>query len=82
MGVPITWLDKYSPNEFEILGITDRQNTSKLRSKKYTVDDHPKYNDLNRNGVLRLADGTYKQIYTRILIRNLHPISKAEDNIW
>ena len=33
MGVPITFLDKWCPDQFEILGITDRQNTSGLRTK-------------------------------------------------
>lgn len=39
MGVPISFLDKYCPEQFEILGITDRQNTSCLRTKKYTNVD-------------------------------------------
>ena len=68
MGVPITFLDKYSPDQFEILGITDRQNTSGLRTKKYTADDSPKYNDLNARSVLKLKEG-YKQMYARILVR-------------
>lgn len=68
MGVPITFLDKYNPNQFEILGITDRQNTSGLRTKKYTIDDSPKYNDLNARGVLKI-DNAYKPVYARILIR-------------
>ena len=80
MGVPITWLDKFSPEEFEILGITDRQNTSGLRHKKYTIEDSPKYNDLNARSVLLLKDGTYKQMYARILIGNLHPIKNAEEH--
>ena len=69
MGVPITFLDKYNPDQFEILGITDRQNTTGLRTKKYTQDDSPKYNDLNARSVIRLDDGSYKQVYARILIR-------------
>lgn len=69
MGVPVTFLDKYNPDQFEILGITDRQNTSGLRTKKYTQDDSPKYNDLNARSVIRLDDGSYKQVYARILIR-------------
>ncbi len=68
MGVPITFLDKYNPSQFEILGITDRQNTSGLRTKKYTIEDSPKYNDLNARGVIKSGE-TYKQIYARILIR-------------
>ena len=37
MGVPISFLDKYCPEQFEILGITDRQNTSCLRTKIYIL---------------------------------------------
>ena len=68
MGVPISFLDKYCPEQFEIIGITDRQNTSKLRTKKYTAEDSPKYNDLNARSVL-LINGNYIQVYARILIR-------------
>lgn len=68
MGVPITFMDKYSPDQFEIIGITDRQNTSGLRTKKYTISDSPKYNDLNARSVLKTDQG-YKQMYARILIR-------------
>ena len=69
MGVPITFLDKYNPGQFEILGITDRQNTSELRTKKYTVDDSPQFNDLNARSVLKIGK-TYKAMYARLLIRN------------
>ena len=69
MGVPITFLHKYNPEQFEILGITDRQNTSGLRTKKYTPSDSPKYNDLNARSVIKLQDGSHKQVYARILIR-------------
>lgn len=69
MGVPISFLDKYCPEQFEILGIMDRQNTSGLRTKKYTADDdRSKYNDLNARGVIKI-DGVYKAQYARILIR-------------
>ena len=72
MGVPITFLGKYNHDQFEILGITDRQNTSGLRTKKYTADDSKKYNDLNSRGVVN-KDGKYKAMYARILVRNKHP---------
>ena len=71
MGVPITFLDKFNPDQFEILGITDRQNTSGLRTKKYTPKDSTKYNDLNARCVIKL-NGTYKSKYARILIKNKH----------
>lgn len=79
MGVPITFLDKFNPSQFEILGITDRQNTSGLRTKKYTAEDSERYNDLNARSVFKLADGEYKQTYARVLIRNKHPEQAKEE---
>ncbi len=69
MGVPITFLDKHNPEQFEILGITDRANTSGLRTKKYTVNDTPKYNDLNARSVIKTGN-MYRALYPRILIKN------------
>jgi len=57
MGVPITWLDKYNPQEFEILGL----------------DDHR----VEWRGRGPAINGKCK--YRRIMIRNLHPIAKADD---
>ncbi len=68
MGVPITFLAKYNPEQFEILGLTDRKNTSGLRTKQYTVADTPKYNDLNRRGAIK-TNNIYHSTYARILIK-------------
>ena len=68
MGVPITFLDKYSPEQFEILGITDRQNTSGMRTKKYTAEDSLRFNDLNARSVLKLGN-EYIAKFARILIK-------------
>ena len=68
MGVPITFLDKHNPDQFEILGITDRDNNSGLKTKEYTVEDVPNPGDLNRRGAIR--SGTeIKSTYARILIK-------------
>lgn len=48
MGVPITFLDKYNPDQFEILGITDRGNIYGLTTKVYTATDASNFGDLNR----------------------------------
>jgi hypothetical protein len=69
MAVPITFIDKYNPNQFEILGIMDRENSSGLRTKKYTKEDVPNANDLNARGVIK-KDGVYKAMYARLLIKN------------
>ena len=71
MGVPITFLDKYNPDQFEILGITDRANRYGLKTKIYTQADAPNFNDLNGTaGVIKTIDG-YKRTYRRLLIRRL-----------
>ena len=68
MGVPISFLDKYSPDQFEILGITDRDNNSGLKIKEYTEQDTPNFGDLNRRGVIKTGN-ELKSTYARILIR-------------
>jgi len=68
MCVPITFFDKYNPAQFEVLGITDRQNSSGLRTRKYTAENTPKYNDLNARGVI-IVKGEYKPMYARIIIK-------------
>jgi hypothetical protein len=68
MGVPITFLDKYCPEQFEIVGITDRSNDSGIKTRVYTAADADNAGDLNARGVVRLG-GRYKAIYARILIK-------------
>lgn len=68
MGVPITFLDKYNPAQFEILGITDRDNNSGLKTKEYTDQDVPNPGDLNRRGVIKVGD-EYMSTYARLLIK-------------
>ena len=68
MGVPITFMDKYNPEQFEILGITQR-NDDPYKIKYYTIKEYKNANDLNARGVL-MINGTPKSIYARILIRS------------
>ena len=68
MAVPITFLDKYNPNQFEILGIMDRENSSGLRTKKYEKSEVENANDLNARGVIKI-NGTYKAMYARLIIK-------------
>lgn len=68
MGVPITFLDKFNPEQFEILGITQR-NDDPYKIKQYTTEDYPNANDLNARGVI-IVNGVPKAIYARILIKN------------
>ena len=68
IGVPITFLDKHNPKQFEILGITDRDNNSGLKTKEYTKEDAPNPGDLNRRGVIRIGK-EYISTYARLLIK-------------
>ena len=69
MGVPISFLDKYCPEQFEILGVTQR-NDDPYKIKKYTTDQYPNANDLNARGVI-IRNGKPKSMYARILIQKI-----------
>lgn len=69
MGVPITFLEKFNPEQFEILGITDRNNIYGLTTKIYTRDDTPNFSDCNRRAAIKLSNGKLKSTYARILIK-------------
>ena len=86
MGVPITFLDKYNPDQFEIIGITKSWDAScrvKMYPKQIQVDKgtEKEVTKLNDGAVLKLkrpvgktyykVDNEYfLQLYVRILIRN------------
>lgn len=72
MGVPTSFLDKYCPEQFEILGITDRGNEYGIKTKEFTSKDTPLYGDLNRRGAI-IVDGQLKSTFARILIRKKKP---------
>lgn len=67
MGVPITFLDKYNPEQFEIIWVTQR-NDDPYKTKKYTTEQYPNANDLNARGTILIND-IPKSMYARILIR-------------
>ena len=72
MGVPLTFMDKYCPEQFEIVGITGRGNNVAFKTKIYTKEDAENYSDLNARSVV-LQNGKPKVLYARVLIKNIHP---------
>jgi len=68
MAVPISFLDKYSPEQFEILGVTQR-NDDPYKIKQYSTIEYKNANDLNARGVI-IVDGKPKAMFARVLIRN------------
>lgn len=87
MGVPITFLDKYNPDQFEILGtsdngiVDDKFKTTQGLSKKF-VDDYylsggtGAYKEGNPTAGL-YENGVAKMAYKRIFIRHRHPARGA-----
>ena len=69
MGVPITFMAVYNPKQFEIIGLTDRDNRYGLTKKVYTKDDTPKFGDFNRRATIKLPNGSLKSTFARLLIR-------------
>ena len=70
MGVPITFLDKYNPEQFEIIGMAKRgAGDPALKSRVYTKEDYPNYSDLNATPTIMGQDGLLHNTYPRILIK-------------
>jgi hypothetical protein len=68
MGVPISFLDKFNPDQFEIVGIAKRgAGDPALKSRVYTAADYSNYSDLNAGPVLATPNGLVNT-YPRILI--------------
>lgn len=92
MGVPITFIDKYNPEQFEILGSDNYDGTpptKKYGKKKRVVDGVVKKSNTGTLGPTIRYDefgkGTFfdvgypvRSTYKRIFIRNKQPISKKE----
>ncbi|MGB2687165.1 MAG: adenine-specific methyltransferase EcoRI family protein [Candidatus Saccharimonas aalborgensis] len=78
MGVPISFLDKYSPEQFEIVGRCENEDLYGLKTRVYTNQEKKdaylsKFGkagqyDLNASGVV-IRNGIYEKVYQRVLIR-------------
>ena len=81
MGVPITFLDKYCPEQFKILGMCENLDLYSLKTKVYTSEEcktaylkkfgKPGTYDLNASGVVKKKDGHLEKVYQRILIQKI-----------
>lgn len=67
MAVPITFLDKYNPDQFEIYGVTQR-NDDPFKIKQYKTTEYKNANDLNARGVI-MINGEPKSMFARVLIK-------------
>ncbi|EHH1037322.1 modification methylase [Vibrio parahaemolyticus] len=64
MGVPITFLDKFNPDQFEILG-----SSKTLSLPMSQVAEKGSYQQGGPRFYLPKGDGTFKRMYERIVIR-------------
>ena len=80
MGVPITFLDKYCPEQFEILGMCENEDLYNMKIRIYTTTEckqayERKFQkkgtyDLNASGVV-IRNGIQEKVYQCLLIRIL-----------
>jgi hypothetical protein len=79
MGVPVSILDKYSPEQFKIVGMCENLDLYKQKTKVYTsadckqayLDKFGKKGtyDLNASGVV-IRNGLLEKVYQRVLIKH------------
>mgnify|MGYP002346573853 FL=1 len=79
MGVPISFLDKYNPDQFEILGMCENEDLYNLKTKVYTTTEckqayFDKFGrkgtyDLNASGVV-FRNSLLEKVYQRVLIQH------------
>lgn len=65
MGVPITFLDSYNPEQFEILG-----NSRDLGVPMSSIAEKGSFSPGGPRFYLPNGDGTFRRLYDRIVIRN------------
>lgn len=81
MGVPVTFVDRYNPDQFEIIGMTNLPESipnlkpiGKEWCDKYFAQGGTGHVSANMWGlVYYTTDGIAKRSYARILVRNKHP---------
>lgn len=92
MGVPVTFMTKYNPDQFEIIGLGIANLGLEAGVKPYKPE-HKKYRkEIQKRGAVdgdlyMIKDGVVEVPYTRILIRrklkdypeNVEPVSKAAE---
>lgn len=85
MGVPISYLDKYNPDQFEIIGISDLPETMPGISplgdvwiRTYRSEGGTGHYTANMRSLGLSAYGRHKVAFSRLIIRNKHPEPSKE----
>lgn len=78
IGVPITFMDKYNPDQFEIIGLGISNSGIEIGVRPYTPE-HKKYRkEVQKRGAVdgdlyMMIDGVVTVPYARVIIKNKHP---------
>ena len=85
IGVPISFLDKYNPDQFEIIGISDLPETMPGVDKlgedwiaEYKRQGGTGHYTANMRSLGISAYGRHKVVFSRLIIRNKHPEAARE----
>lgn len=86
MGVPITFLGKYNPEQFEIIGMDIKDEAEKLGIKPigekwckiYFDQGGTGHFSPNMRNLVVLKNNKARSIYRRVLIRVKHPVKKGD----
>jgi hypothetical protein len=75
MGVPITFLDKYNPDQFEIIGLGISNSGKKIGVKSYKPKHKKFRKEIQKRGAVdgdlyMIVDGIVTVPYARVIIRN------------
>ena len=73
MGVPTTFLDKFNPDQFEIIGLAEGDLGKELGLKPFDRELKKLNKSLRDGQVFYMKNGIPQKPYSRIIIRNKHP---------
>ena len=76
MGVPITFLDKYNPNQFEIIGLGIATSGLEIGVEPYKTEHKQYRKEIQKRGVVdgdlyMMIDGVVEVPYARIIIKRI-----------
>lgn len=71
MGVPVSFLGKWCPSQFKIVGITCRQYSPQWCTRKYDKTEWEHAGDMNGSAIIMYdeKEKRYRMVYDRLLIR-------------
>lgn len=84
MGLPITFLDYYNPDEFELIGVDGKVCNDDIELREIGKEWCTAYYEQGNTGhyspsmriPVTFTDGIARAVFRRVFVRNRHPVSK------